>query len=253
MEELIQEGQDLISIVNIEKLKDRYDTWCQRVMILLRTDGFSKEDQHEFIVKAHYTNNEFFPVESQKSILNAIKDATAFLDSIKSFTGSKISEETALTIVERILKNFYMYYQAMYRDPVHKSGKLVQEILDNIKIDNEYDLQRMIYSILLPIFPTVRQEVNSDNGYGGMRADIYLKEYSLIIETKCTRESMTEKRLLEELGADSFHYKAKTLFIFVFDKKHIIKNPVAFEKAFKRDKEKDGKTVRLFIAQKTNW
>ena len=146
-----------------------------------------------------------------------------------------------------------MYYQAMYRDPVHKSGKLVQEILDNIKIDNEYDLQRMIYSILLPIFPTVRQEVNSDNGYGGMRADIYLKEYSLIIETKCTRESMTEKRLLEELGADSFHYKAKTLFIFVFDKKHIIKNPVAFEKAFKRDKEKDGKTVRLFIAQKTNW
>ena len=230
MEELIQEGQDLISIVNIEKLKDRYDTWCQRVMILLRTEGFSKEDQHEFIVKAHYTNNEFFPVESQKSILNAIKDATAFLDSIKSFTGSKISEETALTIVERILKNFYMYYQAMYRD-----------------------LQRMIYSILLPIFPTVRQEVNSDNGYGGMRADIYLKEYSLIIETKCTRESMTEKRLLEELGADSFHYKAKTLFIFVFDKKHIIKNPVAFEKAFKRDKEKDGKTVRLFIAQKTNW
>lgn len=253
MEELIQEGQDLISIVNIEKLKDRYDTWCQKVISLLKAEGYSKGDQDEFTVKAHYTNNEFSSVESRKSILNAIKNTTEFLGSIKQFMGIKISEETALTIVEQILKNFYMYYQAMYRDPIHKSGKLVQEILDNIKIGNEYDLQRMVYSLLLPIFPTVRQEVNSDNGYGGMRADIYLEEYSLIIETKCTRESMSEKRLLEELGADSFHYKSRTVFIFIFDKERIINNPVAFEMAFKRDKDRDGKTVRLFIAQGTNW
>lgn len=253
MEELIQEGQDLISIVNIEKLKDRYDTWCQKVISFLKAERYSKEDQHEFIVKAHYTNNEFSPVESQKAILSAIKNATKFLDSIKKLRGIEISEEIALTIVERILKNFYMYYQAMYRDPIHKRGKLVQEILDNIKIGNEYDLQRMAYSLLLPIFPTVRQEVNSDNGYGGMRPDIYLEEYSLIIETKCTRESMSEKRLLEELGADSFHYKSRTVFIFIFDKERIIKNPIAFETAFKRDKEKDGETVRLFIAQGTNW
>lgn len=129
MEELIQEGQDLISIVNIEKLKDRYDTWCQRVMILLRTEGFSKEDQHEFIVKAHYTNNEFFPVESQKSILNAIKDATAFLDSIKSFTGSKISEETALTIVERILKIFICTIKQCTEIQCIKVGSLYRKYL----------------------------------------------------------------------------------------------------------------------------
>lgn len=39
----------------------------------------------------------------------------------------------------------------------------------------------MVYSILLPAFPTARQEVYSDNGYVGMRSDIYLDMYNLII------------------------------------------------------------------------
>lgn len=121
--------------------------------------------------------------------------------------------------------------------------------LKKIQIGNEYDLQRMLYALLVPIFPLIRQEAESDNGYGGMRADLYLEEYDLIIETKCTRASMTEKKLLEELGDDGFHYKAKTVFFFVYDKKNIIKNPDVFKAAFVREQEKNGKNIKVIVLQ----
>ncbi len=104
-----------------------------------------------------------------------------------------------------------MHYRAMYRQSVHKKGTLKAEVLNAVQIGNEYDLQRMLYSILLPIFPTLRQEVYSDNGYGGMRAEI--------------------------------------IYFFVYDKTGIIKNPEAFKQAFAREQEKDGKTVKMFILQ----
>lgn len=113
-------------------------------------------------------------------------------------------------------------------------------------------MQRMLYSLLLPVFPLIRQEVESDNDYSGMRADLYLKEYDLIIETKCTRDNMNEKKLIEELGADGFHYQAKTIFFFVYDKNNIIKNPDAFKAAFKREREKDGKTIKVILLQPIN-
>ena len=107
----------------------------------------------------------------------------------------------------------------------------------------------MLYSLFIPIFPTIRQEVYSDNGYGGMRADLYLDMYNLIIEIKCTRKSMSEKQLIEELGADAFHYCADIIYFFIFDETGIIKNPEAFKAAFIREPQKDGKTVKVFILQ----
>lgn len=44
----------------------------------------------------------------------------------------------------------------MYRNPTYKRGTLRPESLKSIRIGNEYDLQRMMYSLLLPLFPTAR-------------------------------------------------------------------------------------------------
>lgn len=71
----------------------------------------------------------------------------------------KIYKQNDLLLIEKILNNFYMYFHAMYKNPVHQKGTLVSETLDAIQIGNEYDLQRMLYSLLIPIFPTIRQEV----------------------------------------------------------------------------------------------
>lgn len=159
-------------------------------------------------------------------------------------------EKESLTIIGKALQSFHKYITAMYLDPPHKSGTLTEDTLKKFSIGNEYDVQRMLYAWLRPVFPLTRLEVNSDNGYGGMRADLYLEECDLIIEVKCTRSSMTVKQLTEELGADCFHYPVKNVYIYIYDKAGLIKNPEAFAEAFRRDVETDGKRVRVFVNQR---
>ena len=196
-----------------------------------------------------YTVNEFSKDETRKSIRNAAKDTVSYLEDMDIGLKTELSQDTGIILIEQILNNFYLYYRNMFRTPVHKTGTLSIENLHKIQIGNEYDLQRMLYSLLLPVFPLIRPEVDGDNGYVGMRADLYLKEYDLVIETKCTRENMSEKKLTEELGADGFHYQAENIFFFVYDKNNIIKNPETFKAAFSREKQKDGKNIKVVILQ----
>ena len=249
MKELVQEGWKLLDITNDEKLKAEYDSWCRKVKGFLNKNGFPKGKLNEIQIKMWYTENEFSKDDTRNSIIKAIKDTVVYLDEINTISEAVISEAVGIRLIEQILNNFYLYYRSMFQNPLHKKATMSMDELKKIQIGNEYDLQRMLYALLVPIFPLIRQEVESDNGYGGMRADLYLEEYDLIIETKCTRASMTEKKLLEELGADGFHYKAKTVFFFVYDKKSIIKNPDVFKAAFVREQEKNGKNIKVIVLQ----
>lgn len=247
--ELILEGKALAEILNKTELENKYNIWCSKLRRYIKENDFSDRELEEAKVKMHYIENEYSENDSKESLKRAIRDTIQFLEE-KAFGSEKeLFQQEEILLIERVLDNFYMYYRSMYKNPVHKKGTLTQEMLAAIQIGNEYDLQRMLYSVLLPIFPGMRQEVYNDNGYGGMRADIYLEAFDLIIETKCTRDSMSEKKLAEELGADRFHYKADIIYFFVCDKTSIIKNPEAFKTAFERKLKKDGKTVKLFIMQ----
>ena len=249
MKELVQEGWKLLDITNDEKLKAEYDRWCRKVKGFLNQNGFPKGKLNEIQIKMWYTENEFSKDDTRNSIIKAIKDTVVYLDEINTISEAVISEAVGIRLIEQILNNFYLYYRSMFQNPLHKKATMSMDELKKIQIGNEYDLQRMLYALLVPIFPLIRQEAESDNGYGGMRADLYLEEYDLIIETKCTRASMIEKKLLEELGADGFHYKAKTVFFFVYDKKSIIKNPDVFKAAFVREQEKNGKNIKVIVLQ----
>lgn len=249
MKELVQEGWKLLDITNDEKLKAEYDSWCRKVKGFLNQNGFPKGKLNEIQIKMWYTENEFCKDDTRNSIIKAIKDTVVYLDEINTISEAVISEAVGIRLIEQILNNFYLYYRSMFQNPLHKKATMSMDELKKIQIGNEYDLQRMLYALLVPIFPLIRQEAESDNGYGGMRADLYLEEYDLIIETKCTRASMIEKKLLEELGADGFHYKAKTVFFFVYDKKNIIKNPDVFKAAFVREQEKNGKNIKVIVLQ----
>lgn len=139
----------------------------------------------------------------------------------------------------------------MYQDEVHGNGTIKKIDLDRIKLGNEYDVQRVLYALLRPVFPLARLEVADDTGYHSRRYDITLEEYGIVIEVKCTRESMTERKLIEELGSDSFHYKADYLFLFVFDRVKLIKNEDVFANSFKREQQVYGKEIEAIIVQET--
>ena len=246
---LILEGKALAGISCQRELLNKYDLWCSKVKTYLDQIGCTEIERKEINVKMHYVENEYSPIETIEELKKSLGNTIRILEEKADVFGREGNKKNDLSVVERILENFYMYYHAMYKNPVHKKGTLTLEALSAIQIGNEYDLQRMLYSLLLPLFPTSRQEVYSDNGYAGMRADIYLNLYNLIIETKCTRESMAEKQLIEEMVADAFHYQANVIYFFIYDRVGIIKNPEAFKEAFARGSGKSGKTVKVFLLQ----
>ncbi|MDT3699859.1 MAG: hypothetical protein RO469_10550 [Thermincola sp.] len=185
---------------------------------------------------------------SQSFLKNLETDiSTGLHDPVK--TDNEINEDTAKIILRRILHNFYKHIQAMYQQQMHGSAKIKQEDLNKIVIGNEYDVQHILFALLRPIFPETRTEVTEDAGYKAVRYDIWLDEYNIAIEIKCSRENMKERDLTEELGADAFHYKASHLFMFIFDKEKIISNIDAFVKSLKRGKDTFGKDVEAIVAQ----
>ena len=249
IDDIIVEGKELKEVFDKKELQSKYNLWCRKVRICMKEEGFTEQEQEKVNVKMHYLENEYSENDALISLKKSLGDTIEILEENAFIYGDKTDKQGDLSLIEKILGNFYMYYRAMYKNPVHKKGTLVSQTLDAIRIGNEYDLQRMLYALLIPIFPTIRQEVYSDNGYGGMKADLYLDLYNLIIEIKCTRKSMSEKKLIEELGADGFHYCADIIYFFVFDETGIIKKPEAFKEAFVRKPQKDGKTVKVFVLQ----
>lgn len=232
-----------------------YESWVSTTGKIL-TRNFSNDSlSQSFLLKATILNFKISNVdknhqfETSISFLKNLETdiSTGLHDPVK--TNDEINEDTAKIIIRRILNNFYKHIQAMYQQQVHGSAKIKQEDLNKIVIGNEYDVQHILFALIRPIFPEARTEVTEDAGYKAVRYDIWLDEYNIAIEIKCSRENMKERDLTEELGADAFHYKASHLFMFIFDKEKIISNIDAFVKSLKRGKDTFGKDVEAIVAQ----
>lgn len=115
------------------------------------------------------------------------------------------------------------------------------EELKAVETVKEYEtfLQRLIEKL--------RKEVAEDSGVGTVRSDMWIPTLQAVIETKCTRKSMTIKKLTEELEADIIHYRAKTLYFYIFDKEKLVLDRSGFERYF--NWEFDGKEVKIFLLQ----
>ncbi|AJG96773.1 hypothetical protein LF65_00082 [Clostridium beijerinckii] len=207
--------------------------------------------------KEIYLENEYSKIKTKESIIKAKEKVIEYLEeliveinNISSILNDEISQEVAITIIKRILNNFYAHIETMYEQPTHGRAGITKEKLDNIKIVNEYDVQRILYSLIKPVFPEARVEVSNDTGFSTVRYDIFIEKYSIIIEVKCTRVSMTERSLTEEIGADIYHYEYSNIFFFIYDKEKIIKNKVAFENTY--NKSFNEKSIITTIIQPIN-
>lgn len=244
--DLIREGENLLAVSDFIELKNKYAAWCSKVRIFMK-EGYEAGECDAVNVKMHYSENGYSTEDTIISIKKAAQDTITYLTEMDDFSAVEFSKPMAAMLIDRVLNDFGLFYRTLFVNPVHKRGTLTQEMLNLIKVGNEHDLQRMLCALLSAIFPAIRQEVNEDNGYGGMRADLYLDEFDIIIETKCTRNSMTEKQLIEEIGADAFYYQASMVFFYIYDKNKIIKNPAALKNAL--EAKRNEKTIKVIIHQ----
>lgn len=238
---------------------DSFDLWRDDVKNRLHLLFTNQSIKENFLIETKVIPNRFSEIHTKREMDSAFRKGKRFLENLvieieqgrysSIAIQATIDIETAIEIIRRLLNNFYKHIETMYQAEVHGNSKFRKEDLDKIKIGNEYDVQRVLYSLIKPIFPTARLEKADDGGYRSVRYDIVLDDYNIVIEVKCTRDSMSERNLTEELGSDSFHYKADHLFLFIYDKVKLIKNPDAFSQSFIRNIHDFDKTVETIIIQ----
>lgn len=258
----IERGNEFIENLKItcsfEKMESLFNFWRKNTKEIFNEIFKDDKNSRLFEAKTHANINKLSISNTKDILAESVNRGIDFIESLKigiktnkfnALNNNFLDKDSALIVIRRILQNFYKHIQVMYQEEIHGNGTIKKEALDAIQIGNEYDVQRILYSLIRPIFPTSRLEVSDDGGYKGIRYDVKIDEYNMVIEVKCTRKSMTEKNLTEELGADAFHYKADYIFFFIYDKENIIKNKDAFTKNYKRKKTDFGTDIEAIINQ----
>ena len=103
-----------------------------------------------------------------------------------------------------------------------------------LDVNDEYDVQDLLHALLKLFFSDVRpEEWNPSYAGSATRSDFLLPEINTIIEVKKTRQSMTDKKLGDELVIDIANYKkhpqCNALICFVYDPEGRIANPRGIE------------------------
>lgn len=230
-------------IKGIDDVKE-YDKVLLELNQELLSNGYPEEFCQDVRNRQKYIKNRFSEEANKEKMLDA-KDKV--LDSLLRFVKREQANNRELIL---FLGNFYLFLESLRERDVDKRATLKISLLQQIEINNEYDLQHLLYAVLKPLYPDIRKEVSEDSGIGMNRCDLKIPSLNLVIEAKCTRETMTLKKLTEEIEADIVHYLEKNIVFFVYDKVKIIKEKQNYENHF--NCIFDGKDVNIIILQPVN-
>ncbi len=205
----------------------------------LKEIGAGVECLQEVERRAYYLSNNFSPKDTKDKIEQAKKRIREYID---EWMNASLEDRR----IADILDNFYLFLEGLLEREPHKKGSIQKEQLELLKIKNEYDIQHLLFAYLRPLYPLVRAEVSEDTGYNTVRVDIAL-DIKNVIEVKCTRNRMAQKKLVEEIEADMVHYSAENIYFFIYDKEKIIDNPLGFKNTY--EKKITNKQIHIIIHQ----
>ncbi len=229
------------AITRLKNVKDgqEFSILLAGLRTFLKTLDDSPQCLMELEQRAYYVINEYSDKETMRNLDAARNRVIAYLEQIMT---ASPADDRLLTILD----NYYLFLEALLERPPHRRGGIQKEHLSGLKIQNEYDVQHLLYAYLKPLYPLARAEASEDTGYGTVRADILL-DSEHVIEVKCTRSSMPQKKLIEELEADMVHYHAEHIYFFIYDKEKIIQNPQLFRNIY--ENKVKGKQIHIVIHQ----
>ncbi len=229
------------AITRLKNVKDgqEFSLLLPSLRTFLKTLDTTPQCLMELEQRAYYPVNEYSDKETRNNLDAAKKRVIQYLEEI--MIGSPADDQLLI-----ILENYYLFLEALLERPPHKRGGIQREQLSGLKIQNEYDVQHLLYAYLKPLYPLVRAEVSEDTGYGTVRTDIFL-DAEHVIEIKCTRNNMKPKKLIEEIEADMVHYSADHIYFFIYDKEKIIENPQLLQSTY--ENKVKGKRIHIVIHQ----
>ena len=112
-----------------------------------------------------------------------------------------------------------------------------------LDVQDEYDLQNLLHSLLKINFDDVRPEEYTPSYAGAAsRMDFLLPNEKIVIETKMTRDSLSRRTLSQELIDDKERYKkhadCEILHCLVYDPNRCVDNPRGFENDISEEYER---------------
>jgi len=156
------------------------------------------------------------------------------------FTGEALD---AVKVVLKIGSRFLNVQRELAR---RRAGKPI------MTIDDEYDAQDLVRSLLALFFDDVRpEEVAAPIAGGSSRIDFVLPSFELAIELKYTRSSMSDRDLGEELIIDRERYSSRKdvrhLVCLVFDHDGHLRNPRGLERDLSHEASTESFAVTVVI------
>ena len=144
---------------------------------------------------------------------------------------AKGSEQSPLLLIEQICLRFHCIARQL------RSRHAGRATLD---VQDEYDLQDLMHALLSLHFIDIRPEEYTPSYAGkASRMDFLLKQESIVIELKMTRDGLAPKDLTTQLIEDIERYKThpncQALVCFVYDPGGLIPNPRGIEADLNRD------------------
>ena len=235
LEELIEQGpivkEKCINRGGMETISgEDYGTWLMNCSQKLLSDFPDNPLTNDFVKKAKNANGNFSLVYDK------------LMGILKSFEGLETNKADLSidSILSMVLNRFHKMAKSIKNRHANRTTLLIKD---------EYDVQDLLQGILRLFVDDVRAEDNTPSYAGGnSRIDFHLPEYDMYIETKMTREGLTDRKIGEELLIDIGRYKnsCSTLVCFIYDPKEMLENPYGLIKDLE-NLSTDDLTVKVFI------
>ena len=159
------------------------------------------------------------------------------------FAGQQVDAvKVVLTLAERMLI-------------VQRSLRRRHNSRPTLEVNDEYDVQDLLRSLLVVFFDDVREETWAPDYAGGSsRIDFTLPDFGVAIEVKKSRDSMSARSVGEELIVDrdkyAVHPDVSHLVCIVMDHDGRLANPKGVEKDLSREATKEGIAVTVRIVDR---
>jgi DNA-binding response OmpR family regulator len=145
---------------------------------------------------------------------------------LKSVRMVQEESDPALGSVQRICSRFHLVASEL--------GYKRHDARETLTIQDEYDVQDLLRSMLRLYFDDIRPEEWTPSYAGGSsRVDFLLKAHKIVIEVKKTRKNLRQKEAAEQLIIDAEKYTklqdCRALVCLVYDPDHYIQNVAGFE------------------------
>lgn len=184
-----------------------------------------------------------FSAQTEKTIRDIIFRAEKF----KTKADEILSEYQLLPVVEasQIIENIIIKFHSVVGEICRR-----YDCRSTLKVNDEYDVQDLLRSLLRLYFDDIRDEEWTPSYAGkSTRIDFLLKKEQIAVETKMTRKGLDEKKLGDELIIDIAHYQkhpeCRILYCLIYDPEERISNPRGFERDLS---EKHGNLItKVFV------